>query len=95
MAGLIAGADIMSGGRTPHPYHTRPGMVSQGNDGDPHGKAPRVDTEQERSPRYPRVWGNRFAKRAASAALRAKLIAPRPADMLGVSTSGMSCPDAS
>ena len=33
MAGLIAAADIMSGGRTPHPYHTRPGMVSQGNDG--------------------------------------------------------------
>jgi hypothetical protein len=27
--------------------------------------------------------------------LRAQLIAPRPADMLGVSTSGMSCPDAS
>jgi hypothetical protein len=31
MAGLIAGADIMFGGRTPHPYHTRPGMVSRGN----------------------------------------------------------------
>jgi hypothetical protein len=30
----------MIGGRTPHPYHTRPGMVSQSNDGDPHGKAP-------------------------------------------------------
>src|ERR1700733_14114076 len=28
----------------------------------------RVDTEQERSPRYPRVRGNRCAKRAASAA---------------------------
>jgi hypothetical protein len=69
MAGLIAGADIMFGGRTPHPYHTRPGMVSRSNDGDPHGKAPRVDTEQERSPRYPRVRGNRFAKRAASAAM--------------------------
>jgi hypothetical protein len=27
MAGLIAGAEIMIGGRTPHPYHTRPGMV--------------------------------------------------------------------
>jgi hypothetical protein len=40
MAGLIAGADIMFGGRTPHPYHTRPGMVSRSNDGDPHGKAP-------------------------------------------------------
>src|ERR1700683_1168954 len=40
MAGLIAGAEIMIGGRTPHPYHTRPGMVSQSNDGDPHGKAP-------------------------------------------------------
>jgi hypothetical protein len=25
----------------PHPYHTRPGMVSQGNDGGPHGKPPR------------------------------------------------------
>ena len=41
MAGLIAGAEIMFGGRTPHPYHTRPGMVSQSNDGDPHGKPPR------------------------------------------------------
>ncbi len=41
MAGLIAGAEIMIGGRTPHPYHTRPGMVSQSNDGDPHGKPPR------------------------------------------------------
>jgi hypothetical protein len=30
MAGLIAGAEIMFGGRTPHPYHTRPGLVSQG-----------------------------------------------------------------
>jgi len=30
----------MFGGRTPHPYHTRPGMVSRSNDGDPHGKAP-------------------------------------------------------
>jgi aldehyde dehydrogenase family protein len=33
MAGLIAGADIMSGGRTPHPYHTRPvfrlGMLAE------------------------------------------------------------------
>jgi len=28
--------------------------------------SPRVDTEQERSPRYSRVRGNRFAKRAAS-----------------------------
>jgi hypothetical protein len=34
MAGLIAGADIMAGGRTPHPHHPRPGMVSQGNDGE-------------------------------------------------------------
>jgi hypothetical protein len=41
-------------------------MVSQGNDGDPHGK-PHVDTGQERSPHYPR--GNRFAKRAAYAAM--------------------------
>jgi len=40
MAGLIAGADIMFGGRTPHPYHTRPGMVSQGTDGNPHGNPP-------------------------------------------------------
>jgi hypothetical protein len=60
MAGLIAGADIMSGGRTPQPYHTRrPGMVSQGNNGDPHTN-PRVDTGQERSPRHPGA-GNRFA----------------------------------
>src|SRR5947207_7042635 len=56
MAGFIADAEIMFGGRTPHPYHTRPGMVSQSNDGDPHGK-PRADTEQERSPRYPGVRG--------------------------------------
>jgi hypothetical protein len=40
MAGLIAGAEIMSGGRIPHPYDTLPGMVSQSNDGDPHGKPP-------------------------------------------------------
>src|SRR6185312_10332779 len=40
MAGLIAGADIMSGGRTPQPYHTRPGMVSQGNDGKPPASIP-------------------------------------------------------
>src|ERR1700683_4046282 len=40
MAGLIAGAEIMIGGRTTHPYHTRPGMVSQSNDSDPHGKPP-------------------------------------------------------
>src|ERR1022692_2822219 len=40
MAGLIAGADIMFGGRTPHPHHTRPSMVSQSSDGDPHGKPP-------------------------------------------------------
>ena len=60
MAGLIAGADIMSGGRTPQPYHTRrPGMVSLGNNGDPHTN-PRVDTGQERSPRHPGA-GNRFA----------------------------------
>ena len=68
MAGFIADAEIMFGGRTPHPYHTRPGMVSQGYDGDPHGK-PRVDTGQERSPRYPGVRGDRFAERAASAAM--------------------------
>jgi hypothetical protein len=49
----------MSGGRTPHPYHMRPGMVSQGNNGDPHTN-PRVDTGQERSPRHPGA-GNRFA----------------------------------
>jgi hypothetical protein len=61
MAGLIAGTDIMSGGRTPHPYHMRPGMVSRSSDGDPHGKPPlRVDTGQERSPRHPGA-GNRFA----------------------------------
>jgi len=29
--------------------------------------SPRVDTEQERSPRWPRAQGNRFAKRAAAA----------------------------
>jgi hypothetical protein len=69
MAGLIAGADIMSGGRTPHPYHTRPGMVSRSHDGDPHGKPPAPAPGRERSPRYPRVRGNRFAKRAASAAM--------------------------
>lgn len=34
----MAVADIMFGGRTPHPYHTRRGMVSRSNDGDPHGK---------------------------------------------------------
>jgi hypothetical protein len=56
MAGLIAGADIMFGGRTPHPYHTRPGMVSQSNDGNPHG-TPRAGTGQERSPRYPGAGG--------------------------------------
>jgi len=60
MAGLIAGADIMFGGRTPYPYHTRPGMVSQGTDGNPHGNPPRIDTGQERSPRHPGA-GNRFA----------------------------------
>jgi hypothetical protein len=27
MAGLIAGAEIMFGDRTPHPYHTRPGLL--------------------------------------------------------------------
>jgi hypothetical protein len=54
MAGLLAGADIMFGGRTPHPYHMGPGMVSRSNNGDPHTN-PRVDTEQERSPRYPRA----------------------------------------
>ena len=59
MAGLIAGADIMSGGRTPHPYHMRPGMVSQGNNGDPHTN-PRAGTGQERSPRHPGA-GNPFA----------------------------------
>ena len=41
MAGLIAGADIMFGDRTLHPYHTRPGMVSQGHDGDPPAPAGR------------------------------------------------------
>jgi hypothetical protein len=51
MAGLIAGADIMFSGRTPHPYHTRPGMVSRSNDRNPHGKS-RVDTAGGR-PRLP------------------------------------------
>ena len=39
-AGLIAGTDIMSGRRTPHRYHRRPGMVSPGRDGNPHRKPP-------------------------------------------------------
>src|ERR1700689_4337835 len=64
MAGLIASAEIMIGGRTPHPYHTRPGMVSQSNDGDPHGKPPR----RYRAGTGSAPRGNRFAKRAASAA---------------------------
>jgi len=53
----------------PHPYHTRPGMVSQSNDGDPHGKPPRRYRAGTVSA-LPRVRGNRFAKRAASAAMR-------------------------
>ena len=43
-------------------------MISQGNDGDPHGN-PRADTEQDRPPCYPQGRGNRFAKRAAYAAM--------------------------
>jgi len=46
-AGLIARTDIMFGGRTPHRYHMRPGMVSRSSDGNPHGKPLRVDTGRD------------------------------------------------
>jgi hypothetical protein len=68
MARLIAGAEIMFGGQTPHPYHTRPGMVSQSNDGDPYGK-PARRCRAGTVCALPQGPGNRFAKRAASAAM--------------------------
>jgi hypothetical protein len=69
MAGLIAGADIMSGGRTPHPYHTRPGMVSRSDDGNPHGKPSAPVPGRDGLRATPGSGGNRFAERAASAAM--------------------------
>jgi len=55
---FIAGADIMSSGRTPHPYHMRPGMVSQGNNGDPHQPPRRYRAGTfSAPPRGPMPWG--------------------------------------